>query len=101
MVKFHQVRRQQGENMNTWYAITVTEGKYREVRRMWQVIGCKVSRLSRIRYGKVGLPRGLKPGSWIELQPEIITRMTRNHEKDKVFIPKPMQKSGRRLMVDS
>ena len=96
LIRFHQVRRQRGEHSNTWYSVVVTEGKYREVRRMWDAIGCKLSRLSRIRYGKVALPRGIKPGDWIELTPALIAQIAKNDGGDKVITPRLPKNLGRR-----
>jgi 23S rRNA pseudouridine2605 synthase len=56
-----------GEGANCWYRVTITEGRNREVRRLLEAVGHAVSRLIRIRYGAMVLPRGLKRGAWIEL----------------------------------
>ena len=56
-----------GEGANCWYRVTIQEGRNREVRRMFEAVGHAVSRLIRIRYGKMMLPRGLKRGEWMEL----------------------------------
>lgn len=56
-----------GEGSNCWYRVTISEGRNREVRRMMEAVGHAVSRLIRIRYGAMVLPRGLKRGAWIEL----------------------------------
>ena len=56
-----------GEGANTWYRVTISEGRNREVRRMLEAVGHAVSRLIRIRYGAMVLPRGLKRGAWMEL----------------------------------
>lgn len=52
---------------NQWYTVTLAQGKYREVRQLWEAVGCTVSRLIRIKYGSVVLPRELKKGKWQEL----------------------------------
>jgi len=56
-----------GEGVNHWYRVVITEGRNREVRKLFDTVGLTVSRLIRIRYGSVVLPRGLKRGVWIEL----------------------------------
>ena len=56
-----------GEGANHWYRVTISEGRNREVRRMFEAVGHAVSRLIRIRYGAMMLPRGLKRGAWVEL----------------------------------
>ena len=56
-----------GEGVNHWYRVVITEGRNREVRKLFDAVGLTVSRLIRIRYGTVVLPRGLKRGVWVEL----------------------------------
>jgi 23S rRNA pseudouridine2605 synthase len=56
-----------GEGANCWYRVTISEGRNREVRRMIESLGHAVSRLIRIRYGSMLLPKGLKRGFWMEL----------------------------------
>jgi 23S rRNA pseudouridine2605 synthase len=56
-----------GEGINQWYNVTLTEGRNREVRRLWEAVGVQVSRLMRVRYGDINLPKGLPRGGWTEL----------------------------------
>jgi 23S rRNA pseudouridine2605 synthase len=56
-----------GEGANRWYRVSIAEGRHREVRRLFDAVGMAVSRLIRIRYGCVVLPRGLKRGAWVDL----------------------------------
>ncbi|MFM2111741.1 MAG: hypothetical protein RLZZ271_401, partial [Pseudomonadota bacterium] len=65
-----------GEGANCWYRVTIAEGRYREVRRMFEAVGHAVSRLIRIRYGAMLLPRGLKRGYWMELDDKDIRLLT-------------------------
>lgn len=67
MAQFGSIEEGGGEGSNCWYRVTISEGRNREVRRMFEAVGHAVSRLIRIRYGAMVLPRGLKRGAWMEL----------------------------------
>ena len=68
MAQFSSIKAEgQSEGVNQWYRVTISEGRNREVRRMIEAVGHAVSRLIRIRYGAMMLPRGLKRGAWMEL----------------------------------
>lgn len=54
---------------NHWYHVVVREGRRRLVRRLWESQGFPVSRLIRVRFGPLALPRGLPPGRWRESTP--------------------------------
>jgi 23S rRNA pseudouridine2605 synthase len=56
-----------GDGANRWYRVTIAEGRNREVRKLFDTVGLTVSRLIRIRYGIVVLPKGLKRGVWVDL----------------------------------
>ncbi len=77
MAQFGTIEDGGGDGANCWYRVTITEGRNREVRRMFEAVGHAVSRLIRIRYGAVMLPRGLKRGAWIELDESDIGHLTR------------------------
>jgi 23S rRNA pseudouridine2605 synthase len=59
-----------GEGVNHWYRVAIAEGRNREVRKLFDSAGLAVSRLIRIRYGSVVLPRGLKRGVAVDLSPD-------------------------------
>lgn len=63
---FKQIRQGGGNGINQWFDVTLTEGRNREVRRLWESQGVQVSRLIRIRYGNIKL-KGLPRGGWSEL----------------------------------
>jgi 23S rRNA pseudouridine2605 synthase len=64
-----------GEGANHWYHVVLKEGRNREVRRLWESQGVKVSRLIRVRFGNVTLPRYLRPGSWKEIDPNMVASL--------------------------
>lgn len=64
---FKTLKHSGGTGMNQWYNVTITEGRNREVRRLWEAVGVQVSRLMRVRYGEITLPKGLPRGGYTEL----------------------------------
>lgn len=84
-----------GEGSNCWYRVTISEGRNREVRRMLEAVGHAVSRLIRIRYGAMVLPRGLKRGAWMELDERDIQALLKAAGADRPAKPQ----EGRRDAV--
>ncbi|MCK4834670.1 MAG: pseudouridine synthase [Gammaproteobacteria bacterium] len=66
-LKFDSITDSGGQGANHWYNVILKEGKNREVRRLWQSQDVRVSRLIRVRYGNLSLPRTLKQGRKVEL----------------------------------
>lgn len=56
-----------GEGRNRWFYCVIMEGRNREVRRLWESQGVKVSRLKRVRYGNIFIPSHVRVGQWVEL----------------------------------
>jgi len=65
--RFQTLTKVGGDGMNQWYHVTLTEGRNREVRRLWESQEMQVSRLIRIRYGNIKLEKGLPQGGYAEL----------------------------------
>lgn len=61
-----------GDGANAWYRVVISEGRNREIRRLMEHVGLTVSRLVRVRFGPVGLPRNLGRNRWQELTPDEI-----------------------------
>ncbi len=64
-----------GETRNKWVHVTLAEGRNREVRKLWEAVGCQVSRLTRIRYGFLSLPRNLRQGQYRELSSKEVRKL--------------------------
>lgn len=68
--KFSTIRKRPGdeESLNTWFNVTLSEGRNREVRRLWESQEVQVSRLIRVNYGGLELHKRLPQGAWMELE---------------------------------
>jgi len=60
---------------HSWFRVVIREGRNREVRRLWDSQGFLVSRLKRIRYGSIELPRGLRRGDCENLDEEAVKQL--------------------------
>jgi 23S rRNA pseudouridine2605 synthase len=65
--RFDEVAEEGGSGTNRWYRVKLREGRNREVRRLWEAVGCNVSRLIRIGFGPIELPRSMRRGAVREL----------------------------------
>lgn len=67
VMKFDDLEFIGGDRANQWYKVTLREGRNREVRKLWESQGLQVSRLKRVRYATLILPRNLRAGKYLEL----------------------------------
>jgi len=65
--RFSDIQEAGGTGENHWFHVTIMEGRNREVRRLWESQGLPVSRLKRVRYGAVFLPKRLQMGKYSEI----------------------------------
>lgn len=64
-----------GTDNNQWFRVVLSEGRNREVRRMWTSLGYQVSRLIRVRYGPVELPGYVRAGKFVDVSDNLITEL--------------------------
>lgn len=75
MARFEKIIDAGGQGANHWYHVILKEGKTREVRRLWEHFGFRVSRLTRVRYGDIELNRAIRQGSFKELSDTEVTKI--------------------------
>lgn len=75
--RFTDIQEYGGTGINTWFHVVIMEGRNREVRRLWESQGLKVSRLKRVRYGSVFLESDVPVGTWKELPKAEIDKLAR------------------------
>ncbi|MCL4167535.1 UNVERIFIED_CONTAM: hypothetical protein GTU68_066539, partial [Idotea baltica] len=99
------------EGTNHWYRVVIKEGRYREVRRMWDEVGHTVSRLKRIRYGTVKLTRNIKLGQHAKMAPKQIEKLVNAVDLGEAFqaqlysagrnASRPPLKTARKVMTNN
>lgn len=105
MGKFDDISEAGGEGANHWYHVILREGRNREVRRLWEAVGLTVSRLIRVRFGSLALPRNLPRGAWRDATEEEISGLataagiapsasaskpkSKSRSRGKLSLPKP------------
>lgn len=84
-----------GEGANKWYRVVLKEGRNREVRRLWESQGLRVSRLMRVKYGCIALPNTLKQGQTEFLKDKALKELYESVElKYEAPLPKAVRKWG-------
>ena len=72
---------------NPWYEVTLTEGRNRQIRRMFEQIGYHIEKIKRVRYGSLTLD--LEPGEFRHLTPKEVNQLRKS--LDTPFKPKPIK----------
>jgi len=75
VLRFDGVTARGGSGVNQWYECTLHTGRNREVRRLWESQGLVVSRLIRVRFGPVSLPRNVPAGRWFEVSGDTLAAL--------------------------
>ena len=81
MCRFTDIQYYAGEGLNQWYHVVLIEGRNREVRKLWESQGLKVSRLKRVRFGPIFIPSTVSKGRYQELPKHELKKLLRLVEK--------------------
>ncbi|NNF95416.1 MAG: pseudouridine synthase, partial [Halobacteria archaeon] len=93
MAHFDNISDAGGTGANHWYHVILREGRKREVRRLWESQGVRVSRVQRIRFGDLTLPRSLRSGKWIDLDADELSGL---YESVGLILPTEEKKTTQR-----
>lgn len=77
LCRFTDIQFYAGERANRWYHVVIMEGRNREVRKLWESQGLKISRLKRVRFGPIFIPSSVKRGELQELSKNEIGKLTK------------------------
>ncbi len=91
--KFTSLEEIGGKGFNRWYKVQLSEGRNREVRRMFEAVGMPVSRLIRTRYGSINLPSALTRGKFERLPKEVVEAWIKEAGLDKEPASRPKAKT--------
>jgi 23S rRNA pseudouridine2605 synthase len=75
LCRFTDIQYYAGEGVNQWYHVVLMEGRNREVRKLWESQGLKVSRLKRVRFGPIFIPSTVTRGKFQELNKQEIKKL--------------------------
>lgn len=81
MAKFSTIQgrsNSEDESLNQWFNVTLSEGRNREVRRLWESQEVQVSRLIRVNYGGLELQKRLPQGGWMELMLDDVNQLRKS-----------------------
>ncbi|WP_119344720.1 23S rRNA pseudouridine(2605) synthase RluB [Facilibium subflavum] len=88
--RFNSIRFVGGQGRNGWYHVTLSEGRNREVRRMFEAVDLQVSRLTRVRFGDICLPRYISAGKSQELPPATVNALRQSVGMKRFYFPKSL-----------
>ncbi|MBL4571903.1 MAG: pseudouridine synthase [Gammaproteobacteria bacterium] len=91
LCRFTDIQHYGGEGVNQWYHVVLLEGRNREVRKLWESQGVKVSRLKRVRFGPLFIPSSVVKGRYNELGKTEIDKLLKlvNKESERPARNKP------------
>ena len=76
--RFTDIQYYGGEGINQWYHVVIMEGRNREVRKLWESQGLKVSRLKRVRFGPIFIPSTIRKGAYQELPKSEVEKLVKS-----------------------
>ena len=76
--RFSDIQYYAGEGINQWYHVVIMEGRNREVRKLWESQGVKVSRLKRVRFGPIFIPSTVRKGDYQELSKSEVENLVKS-----------------------
>jgi 23S rRNA pseudouridine2605 synthase len=88
--RFDRVFASRTDGSHGWFHVVLREGRNREVRRVWEAVGFEVSRLMRIRYGPIELPRDLAPAGWRKASPAAVVGLAEVAARQSVLPSAPL-----------